>query len=170
MARPHREVRGCYHGTATACRQAGSASPRGLPDSPGVTSSVAANTITAPFNDAEDLAQIFDEHGASIAAVIVERSSETWAASRARGFLQALRDNHRRHGRLLIFDEVMTGFRSRAAERNRSTTSRPTSRRLGKIIGGGLPSAHTARPRHHATHRAAERSIKPGRSPAIRWR
>src|ERR671920_470687 len=116
---------GCYHGHGDSLLvKAGSGvATLGLPDSPGVPASVAQNTITAPFNDASALEEVFAEHGEDIAAVIVEPVVGNMGCVPPReGFLQALRDITRRHGALLILDEVMTGL----------TT-------LGKIIGGGLP-------------------------------
>ena len=133
---------GCYHGHGDSLLvKAGSGvATLGLPDSPGVTPSVAQNTITAPFNDAAALEQIFDEHGKSIAAVIVEPVVGNMGCVVPReGYLQSLRDTTRRHGALLIFDEVMTGFRLARGGAQSLFNVMPDITTLGKIIGGGLP-------------------------------
>jgi glutamate-1-semialdehyde 2,1-aminomutase len=133
---------GCYHGHGDSLLvKAGSGvATLGLPDSPGVTASVAANTLTAPFNDPASLEQIFDEHGASIAAVIVEPVVGNMGCVPPReGFLQALRDITSRHGALLILDEVMTGFRLARGGAQELYNIKPDLTTLGKIIGGGLP-------------------------------
>jgi glutamate-1-semialdehyde 2,1-aminomutase len=133
---------GCYHGHGDSLLvKAGSGvATLGLPDSPGVTSSVAHDTITAPFNDAAALEQVFDEHGADIAAVIVEPVVGNMGCVPPReGYLQALRDITTRHGALLIFDEVMTGFRLARGGAQELYEVTPDLTTLGKIIGGGLP-------------------------------
>ncbi len=133
---------GCYHGHGDSLLvKAGSGvATLGLPDSPGVPATVAANTLTAPFNDAEALARIFAEHGETIAAVIVEPvvGNMGCVAPRA-GYLEAMRDLTRRHGALLIFDEVMTGFRLARGGAQELYGVMPDITTLGKIIGGGLP-------------------------------
>ncbi|MDT5156373.1 MAG: glutamate-semialdehyde -aminomutase [Acidobacteriota bacterium] len=133
---------GCYHGHGDSLLvKAGSGvATLGLPDSPGVTASVAQNTLTAPFNDTTALEQIFDEHGASIAAVIVEPVVGNMGCVPPReGYLQALSDITRRHGALLILDEVMTGFRLARGGAQELYGVKPDLTTLGKIIGGGLP-------------------------------
>jgi glutamate-1-semialdehyde 2,1-aminomutase len=133
---------GCYHGHGDSLLvKAGSGvATLGLPDSPGVTASVAQNTLTAPFNDTAALEQIFDEHGASIAAVIVEPVVGNMGCVPPReGYLQALSDITRRHGALLILDEVMTGFRLARGGAQELYKVKPDLTTLGKIIGGGLP-------------------------------
>jgi glutamate-1-semialdehyde 2,1-aminomutase len=133
---------GCYHGHGDSLLvKAGSGvATLGLPDSPGVTASVARNTITAPFNDAAALDAIFDVHGADIAAVIVEPVVGNMGCVPPRaGYLQALRDTTRRHGALLILDEVMTGFRLARGGAQELYGVTPDITTLGKIIGGGLP-------------------------------
>src|ERR671938_599595 len=105
---------GCYHGHGDSLLvKAGSGvATLGLPDSPGVTASVAANTLTVPYNDVASLEEVFDEHGEDIAAVIVEPVVGNMGCVPPReGYLQSLREITKRHGALLIFDEVMTGFR-----------------------------------------------------------
>jgi glutamate-1-semialdehyde 2,1-aminomutase len=133
---------GCYHGHGDSFLvKAGSGvATLGLPDSPGVPASVAENTLTVPFNNADALAEVFSEHGATIAAVIVEPvvGNMGCVAPRA-GFLQAVRDITERHGALLIFDEVMTGFRLARGGAQELYNVLPDITTLGKIIGGGLP-------------------------------
>jgi glutamate-1-semialdehyde 2,1-aminomutase len=133
---------GCYHGHGDSLLvKAGSGvATLGLPDSPGVTSSVARNTITVPFNDAESLARAFDEHGDSIAACIIEPVVGNMGCVPPReNYLQEVRDITRRAGALLIFDEVMTGFRLARGGAQELYGVRPDITTLGKIIGGGLP-------------------------------
>ena len=133
---------GCYHGHGDSLLvKAGSGvATLGLPDSPGVTASVAQNTITAPFNDTDALEEVFDEHGADIAAVIVEPVVGNMGCVPPReGYLQALRDVTARHGAILIFDEVMTGFRLARGGAQELYGVTPDLTTLGKIIGGGLP-------------------------------
>jgi glutamate-1-semialdehyde 2,1-aminomutase len=133
---------GCYHGHGDSLLvKAGSGvATLGLPDSPGVTASVAQNTITAPYNDASALEQVFAEHGADVAAVIVEPVVGNMGCVPPReGYLQALRDITKRHGAILIFDEVMTGFRLARGGAQELYGVTPDLTTLGKIIGGGLP-------------------------------
>ncbi|MCA1633850.1 MAG: glutamate-1-semialdehyde 2,1-aminomutase [Acidobacteria bacterium] len=133
---------GCYHGHGDSFLvKAGSGvATLGLPDSPGVPASVARDTITAPFNDAGALAEVFDEHGADIAAVIIEPVVGNMGCVPPReGYLQSVRDLTRRHGALLIFDEVMTGFRLARGGAQELYDVMPDITTLGKIIGGGLP-------------------------------
>ncbi|MGH9902374.1 MAG: aminotransferase class III-fold pyridoxal phosphate-dependent enzyme, partial [Pyrinomonadaceae bacterium] len=100
----------------------------------------ARNTLTAPFNDAAALGLIFDEHGADIAAVIVEPVvGNMGCVPPGDGYLQTLREITRRHGALLIFDEVMTGFRLARGGAQGLYGVTPDITTLGKIIGGGLP-------------------------------
>ena len=111
----------------------------GLPDSPGVPASVAQHTLTAPFNDAAALEQIFRQH-ADIAAVIIEPVvGNMGCVPPAAGYLQAVRELCTRHGALLIFDEVMTGFRVARGGAQALYNVTPDITTLGKIIGGGLP-------------------------------
>src|SRR5947209_3592129 len=104
---------GCYHGHGDSLLvKAGSGvATLGLPDSPGVPASLAQNTITVPFNDAGSLAEVFQQH-ADIAAVIIEPVVGNMGCVPPReGYLKAVRELTSKHGALLIFDEVMTGFR-----------------------------------------------------------
>src|SRR5919199_1686163 len=133
---------GCYHGHGDSLLvKAGSGvATLGLPDSPGVPAPVAQNTITAPYNDPGALEQIFSEAGAEIAAVIIEPVVGNMGCVPPRdGYLQSLRDITTRHGALLIFDEVMTGFRLARGGAQELYGITPDLTTLGKIIGGGLP-------------------------------
>jgi len=132
---------GCYHGHADSLLvKAGSGvATLGLPDSPGVPAALAQNTLTLPFNNISALEEVFDAH-ADIAAVIIEPVVGNMGCVPPQpGYLEAVRKLTRDHGALLIFDEVMTGFRiarGGAQERYKITADITT---LGKIIGGGLP-------------------------------
>jgi len=135
---------GCYHGHADSflVRAGSGVATLGLPNSPGVPDALAALTLTAPFNDVEAVEALMRGHGDRIAAVIVEPivGNSGFIAPDA-AFLPALRRICDAHGALLIFDEVMTGFRiayGGAVERFGVTPDLTT---LGKVIGGGLPVA-----------------------------
>jgi glutamate-1-semialdehyde 2,1-aminomutase len=133
---------GCYHGHGDSLLvKAGSGvATLGLPDSPGVPAPVAQNTLTVPFNDAPALEEVFAEHGATIAACIVEPVVGNMGCVPPRdGYLTALREVTARHGALLIFDEVMTGFRLARGGAQQLYGVTPDLTTLGKIIGGGLP-------------------------------
>ncbi len=133
---------GCYHGHADAFLiAAGSgALTNGVPSSPGVPEGVARDTIVLPFNDATAVERAFEEHPGEIAAVIVEPyPGNMGLVLPLPGYLQRLRDLCDEHHALLVFDEVMSGFRvarGGAAERE---NVRPDLTTLGKVIGGGLP-------------------------------
>ncbi len=132
---------GCYHGHGDSLLvKAGSGvATLGLPDSPGVPSSLAQNTLTVPFNDAPALQQVFDEHP-DIAAVIIEPVvGNMGCVPPNENFLQEVRDITRLGGALLIFDEVMTGFRVARGGAQERFDVMPDITTLGKIIGGGLP-------------------------------
>ena len=112
----------------------------GLPDSPGVPEALSRLTLTAPFNDTVAVAQIFHEHGDQIAAVIVEPvMGNAGFIPPAEGFLPALRQFATDSGALLIFDEVMTGFRVAPGGAQEHFDVIPDLTTLGKVIGGGLP-------------------------------
>jgi glutamate-1-semialdehyde 2,1-aminomutase len=133
---------GCYHGHSDGLlAKAGSGvATLGLPDSAGVPASFTAETVLAPFNDAEAVAGIFDAHGESIAAVIVEPAAGNMGlVPPADGFLRSLREVTERAGALLIFDEVITGFRLAYGGAQMYYGVVPDLTCLGKIIGGGLP-------------------------------
>lgn len=132
---------GCYHGHGDSLLvKAGSGvATLGLPDSPGVPSSLAQNTLTVPFNDAPALQQVFDEHP-DVATVIIEPVvGNMGCVPPNENFLQEVRDITRRGGALLIFDEVMTGFRVARGGAQERFGVMPDITTLGKIIGGGLP-------------------------------
>ncbi len=132
---------GCYHGHADSLLvKAGSGvATLGLPDSPGVPASLAQHTLTVPFNDEAALEAVFDEHN-DVAAVIVEPVVGNMGCVPPRaGFLNAVRELTANHGALLIFDEVMTGFRLARGGAQQVYGINPDITCLGKIIGGGLP-------------------------------
>jgi len=133
---------GCYHGHADGFLvKAGSGvATLGLPDSPGVPASVANLTLTAPFNDARSVADLFREHEGRIAAVIVEPYiGNAGFISPDPDFHAALREVCDQYGALLIFDEVMTGFRVAAGGAQERLGVKPDLTTLGKIVGGGFP-------------------------------
>ncbi|MGE6629059.1 glutamate-1-semialdehyde 2,1-aminomutase [Bacillus sp. NPDC077027] len=133
---------GCYHGHGDSLLiKAGSGvATLGLPDSPGVPEGVASNTITIPYNDLESIHIAFKEYGDDIAGVIVEPvAGNMGVVPPQEGFLQGLRDVTEQYGALLIFDEVMTGFRVGYHCAQGYFGIQPDITCLGKVIGGGLP-------------------------------
>ncbi|KAL2642744.1 hypothetical protein R1flu_010331 [Riccia fluitans] len=133
---------GCYHGHADSFLvKAGSGvATLGLPDSPGVPKSSTANTLTAPYNDIEAVKQAFAEYPGEIAAVILEPvvGNAGYIPPRLE-FLQALREITKESGALLVFDEVMTGFRISYGGAQQYFGITPDLTTMGKVIGGGLP-------------------------------
>jgi glutamate-1-semialdehyde 2,1-aminomutase len=133
---------GCYHGHADAFLvQAGSgALTLGVPTSPGVTSGTAADTLLATYNDLGSVHRVFDANRDRVAALIVEPiAGNMGVVPPADGFLRALREVCTAHGALLIFDEVISGFRAAPGGAQALANVRPDLTCLGKIIGGGLP-------------------------------
>src|SRR5215472_12651352 len=133
---------GCYHGHVDSLLvKAGSGmATLGIADTAGVPAGFAATTIALPYNSIAAVEQAFAEHGDKIACVIVEPVvGNMGCVPPAPGFLQALRELTARHGGLLIFDEVMTGFRLALGGAQQRFEIKPDLTTLGKIIGGGLP-------------------------------
>ena len=133
---------GCYHGHSDSLLiKAGSGvTTLGLPDSPGVTPGTARDTLAAPYNDLEAVTEIFTEQGEEIAAVIVEPvAGNMGVVPPGAGFLEGLRELCNRYDSLLIFDEVMTGFRVSYGGAQEYYGVTPDLTALGKIIGGGFP-------------------------------
>ncbi|MFH1572644.1 MAG: glutamate-1-semialdehyde 2,1-aminomutase, partial [Acidobacteriota bacterium] len=133
---------GCYHGHADSLMvKAGSGvATLGLPDSPGIPPEESANTISLPFNDIGAVSAALTRHRSEVAAVILEPvAGNMGTVQPAKGFLQRLRKLTREHGTLLIFDEVITGFRAAYGGAQELHRVRADITSLGKIIGGGLP-------------------------------
>ncbi|MBD2509243.1 MULTISPECIES: glutamate-1-semialdehyde 2,1-aminomutase [unclassified Nostoc] len=133
---------GCYHGHAdTFLVKAGSGvATLGLPDSPGVPKAATSTTLTAPYNDLESVKALFEENRDEIAGVILEPvvGNAGFIAPDA-GFLEGLRELTHEYGALLVFDEVMTGFRIAYGGAQEKFGVTPDLTTLGKVIGGGLP-------------------------------
>ena len=135
---------GCYHGHVDSLLiKAGSgALTHGAPSSPGIPESLAKNTLIIPFNDRDALKKIYESYGDQIACIIVEPIAGNMNMIKPiPGFLEDLQDISKRHGSLLIFDEVMTGFRVAKGGAQSIYNIEPDITALGKIIGGGLPAA-----------------------------
>lgn len=135
---------GCYHGHSDGLLvKAGSGvATLGLPDSPGVPLGFTRETLVAEYNDLNSVKKAFDRYARDIAAVIVEPICGNFGVIKpVAGFLAGLRDLTRRHGALLIFDEVITGFRVALGGAQALFNIRPDLTCLGKILGGGLPLA-----------------------------
>ncbi len=141
---------GCYHGHSDGLLvAAGSGGATfGVPDSAGVPPSYASETLLAPYNDLNAVAKVMAAHGDEVAAVIVEPIAGNMGfVEPVEGFLEGLRALCDRHGSLLIFDEVMTGFRVAWGGHQNVSGVQPDLTCLGKVIGGGLPVAAYGGPR-----------------------
>ncbi len=133
---------GCYHGHADSFLvQAGSgAMTLGVPNSPGVPAAVAADTLLARYNDLGSVERLADRHAGQVAAIFVEPIAGNMGLVPPReGFLEGLRQICDRNGMLLVFDEVISGFRAATGGAQQVFNVRPDLTCLGKIIGGGLP-------------------------------
>ena len=136
------KVEGCYHGHVDSLLvKAGSGVlTLGIPGSPGVPPDLASLTLTIPFNDAEAAERVLREHGKGIACLIVEPVAGNMGVVPPKpGWLQAVRDLTRKHGVILILDEVMTGFRVAPGGAQALYGVTPDLSCFGKVIGGGLP-------------------------------
>ncbi len=135
---------GCYHGHADhLLAAAGSGvATLGLPDSPGVTAAAVGDTLVVPFNDLAAVEALFQARGEEVAAVLVEPvPGNMGVVPPVSGFLQGLRALTRRHGALLLFDEVMTGWRVHPRGAQVLYGVEPDLTCVGKVVGGGLPAA-----------------------------
>jgi glutamate-1-semialdehyde 2,1-aminomutase len=135
---------GCYHGHVDAMlvRAGSGALTLGVPDSPGVPGAVAALTVLAPYNDTAATQSVIGRHGADLAAVIVEPvAGNMGVVPPQSGFLEMLRSETKRVGALLVFDEVITGFRIGWGGAQGRYGISPDLTCLGKIVGGGMPLA-----------------------------
>ncbi len=140
---------GCYHGHLDALLVgAGSGvATLGIPGSAGVTEGTVADTVVVPYNDPAAVDVAFSEHGSSLAAVLVEPiAANTGLVPPVAGFLQHLRARCREHGALLVFDEVITGFRVGLGGAQARLGITPDLSIFGKVIGGGLPLAAVGGP------------------------
>ncbi len=133
---------GCYHGHADAFLiKAGSgAITLGVPDSPGVTKGTAQDTLLARYNDLSHVEKVFQQNKGKVAALIIEPvAGNMGCIAPGEGFLEGLRSLCNKHGAVLIFDEVMTGFRLSSGGAHKRFNIIPDMVCLGKVIGGGLP-------------------------------
>jgi glutamate-1-semialdehyde 2,1-aminomutase len=141
---------GCYHGHVDALlvKPGSGALTLGIPGSPGVPEAVVRDTLTADYNDLDSVAAAFEAHPEEIACVIVEPVAGNMnCVPPVEGFLEGLREFCDVHGALLIFDEVMTGFRVAPGGAQQRFGIRPDLTALGKIVGGGMPVGAVGGPR-----------------------
>jgi glutamate-1-semialdehyde 2,1-aminomutase len=135
---------GCYHGHADGllARAGSGIATLGIPDTPGVPAAFAALTLTLPYNDLDAVRELMQREGDAIACVVVEPvAGNMGVVPPAAGFLAGLRELSERHGALLLFDEVITGFRLGYGGAQGAFGIRPDLTTLGKILGGGFPLA-----------------------------
>jgi len=140
---------GCYHGHSDGLLVKGGSglATLGTPDSAGVPSAIAALTHVLPLDDEDALERLFERHGPEIAAVVIEPlPANAGLLVQRREFLAALRTLTRRHGALLVFDEVISGFRVAPGGMSELVGITPDLVTLGKVLGGGLPAAAYAGP------------------------
>ena len=133
---------GCYHGSGDSLlvKAGSSALTLGVPSSPGVPAALAELTLTLDYNNIEQVKELFAQRGKEIACVIVEPVAGNMNCIPPRpGFLEALREQCTKHGALLIFDEVMTGFRVALGGAQGLFHVKPDLTTLGKVVGGGMP-------------------------------
>ncbi len=138
------KLAGCYHGHLDALLVAAGSglATLGLPGSAGVTAGTVADTIVCPYNDLDAIDAAFAEHSDTIAALLVEPiAANMGLVPPAPGYLEGLRDRCTRHGTLLVFDEVITGFRVAPAGAQELYDIAPDLTIFGKVVGGGLPLA-----------------------------
>ena len=150
---------GCYHGHSDAFLiQAGSGAVTfGAPNSPGVTQGTAKDTLLATYNDLDEVAAIFEQHQDQIAAIIVEPvAGNMGCIPPQKGFLEGLRQLCDSNGSLLIFDEVMTGFRLAPGGAQERLNVKADIATFGKVIGGGLPVGAFAASNEIMSHLAPE--------------
>jgi glutamate-1-semialdehyde 2,1-aminomutase len=153
---------GCYHGQSDSLLVKGGSGLSGVPQasSAGIPGDIIRNTLSIPFNDPEALADAFRKHGKRLAAVIVEPVPANMGVVLPKpGYLNLLRDWTDRYGTLLIFDEVITGFRLAPGGAQEYFNIRPDLTLLGKIVGGGFPAAAFGGRRGIMKHLAPEGTV-----------